>query len=195
MIALLPGSRHKELIRILPPMLRAALVILKQQPETQFVLVVAPNRDPREADQIIAAGKYDEQLRNSLRVIHHQTRDALAAANVAAVASGTATLEAALLETPLVIVYKESFANWHILGSLITAEHYGLVNLIAGRRVATELIQNDFTGESLGRELLSLLRPDRNAAMRADLKTVAERLGEGGASGRAAQTILDFIGG
>src|SRR5437879_4946269 len=90
MIALLPGSRHKELIRILPPMLRAALVILKQQPETQFVLVVAPNRDPREADQIIAAGKYDEQLRNSLRVIHHQTRDALAAANVAAVASGTA---------------------------------------------------------------------------------------------------------
>src|SRR5207253_8628576 len=151
MIALLPGSRHKELIRILPPMLRAALVILKQQPETQFVLVVAPNRDPREADQIIAAGKYDEQLRNSLRVIHHQTRDALAAANVAAVASGTATLEAALLETPLVIVYKESFANWHILGSLITAEHYGLVNLIAGRRLATELIQNDFTGESLGR--------------------------------------------
>src|SRR5256886_14078642 len=73
-VALLPGSRHKELIRILPPMLAAALVILKQQPETQFVLVVAPNRDPKEADQIIAAGKYDEQLRNSLRVIHHQTR-------------------------------------------------------------------------------------------------------------------------
>ena len=175
------------------PLFRAALVILKQQPETQFVLVVAPNRDPREADQIIAAGKYDEQLRNSLRVIHHQTRDALAAANVAAVASGTATLEAALLETPLVIVYKESFANWHLLGSLITAEHYGLVNLIAGRRLATELIQNNFTGESLGRELLELSEPERNAAMRAELKGVAERLGEGGASRRAAEAILCFV--
>ena len=97
------------------------------------------------------------------------------------------------MKTPLVIVYKESLANWHVLGSLIAVEHYGLVNLIAGRRLATELIQNDFTGESLGRELLSLLEPDRNAAMRAELKGVAERLGEGGASRRAAEAILDFM--
>jgi lipid-A-disaccharide synthase len=89
-------------------------------------------------------------MKESLTVIHHQTRDALAAADAAAVASGTATLEAALLGIPTVIVYKESALNWHTLGNLITAEHYGLVNLIAGRRLATELMQDDFTGESLG---------------------------------------------
>ena len=192
-VALLPGSRRKELVRSLPPMLDAADFILQRRPDIQFVLVVAPNRHPKEAEQIIAGGKHDQRLQNSLHVIHQQTSDALAAADVAAVASGTATLEAALLETPLVIVYKESFANWHLLGSLITAEHYGLVNLIAGRRLATELIQNNFTGESLGRELLELSEPERNAAMRAELKGVAERLGEGGASRRAAEAILCFV--
>ena len=194
LFALLPGSRHKELVRILPPMLAAADFILKQRIDAQFVLVVAPNRNPAEAENIFEAGKPSAELKSALRVIHHETRDALAAADVAAVASGTATLEAALLETPLAIVYKESFLNWHVLGSMITAEHYGLVNLIAGRRLATELIQNDFTGESLGRELLALLDSDRNAAMRAELRSVKEKLGEGGASQRAATAILDFVG-
>jgi lipid-A-disaccharide synthase len=192
--ALLPGSRHKELVRILPPMLAAADFVLKQRADAQFVLVVAANRNPAEAETILAAGADSAELKKALRVIHHETRDALAAADVAAVASGTATLEAALLETPLAIVYKESFFNWHMLGSMITTEHYGLVNLIAGRRLATELIQNDFTGESLGRELLALLDPNRNAAMRAELRNVKEKLGEGGASQRAAKAILDFIG-
>src|SRR5438876_4147632 len=191
-VALLPGSRHKELIRILPPMLDAALVISKQRPEVQFAVVVAPNRDPNEADEIICGG-YDSSFKNSLRVVHHETREALAAADAAAVASGTATLEAALLGTPLAIVYKESFLNWHILGRLITAEHYGLVNLIAGRRVATELMQNELNGERLGQELLALLDPDRNRAMRDELKRVAQKIGAPGASSRAAQAILEFM--
>ena len=100
---------------------------------------------------------------------------------------------AALLGTPLVIVYKESTINWHALGSLITTEHYGLVNLIAGRRLATELIQDQLNGASLARELLELLDPERNAAMRGELKEVAEKIGDEGASDRAAQAILDFI--
>src|SRR5205814_3903742 len=131
---------------------------------------------------------------DSLRIIHHQTREALAAGDVAAIASGTATLEAALLSTPMVIVYKESTVNWHALGSLITTEHFGLVNLIAGRRLAAELIQDDFTGESLARELLRLLDPKSNAAMRAELREVAQQIGEPGASDRAARAILQFIG-
>jgi len=193
-IALLPGSRHKELIRILPPMLDAALVISKQRPEVQFVVVVAPNRDPKEADEILC-GAYDSSFKNSLPVVHHETREALTAADAAAVASGTATLEAALLGTPLVIVYKESFLNWHILGRLITAEHYGLVNLIAGRRLATELIQDNLNAEALARELLALLDPTRNQSMREELHAVADKLGEPGASRRAAQAILQFIPG
>lgn len=192
-LALLPGSRHKELVRILPPMLDAADLISNERAEVQFVLVVAPNRDPAEARGIIAKGEYDFGFKESLHLVHHETREALAAADAAAVASGTATLEAALLGTPLVIVYKESAINWHTLGSLITSEHYGLANLIAGRRIVTELIQNQLNGPSLAAELLSLLEPERNAAMRSELKGVAEKIGEPGASNRAARAILDFV--
>ena len=192
-IGLLPGSRHKEFVRILPPMLDAATMIQRDHPEIQFVVVVAPNRDIAEAKKIINQSKLEQATEDSLTVIHHQTRDALFAADAAAVASGTATLEAGLLGVPTVIVYKESALNWHTLGSLITAEHYGLVNLIAGRRLATELMQDEFTGETLARELISLLEPKRNAAMRAELKEVMKKIGEPGASRRAAQTILDFV--
>ena len=156
-------------------------------------MVVAPNRNLDEAEAIIADGEYSSSFTDSLHLVHHETREALAAADAAAVASGTATLEAALLGTPLVIVYKESALNWHTLGSLITAEHYGLANLIAGRRVVTELIQDQLTAESLAQELLSLLERNRNAAMRAELKGVVEKIGEPGASSRAAQAILNFI--
>jgi lipid-A-disaccharide synthase len=190
-IALLPGSRHKELVRILPPMLDAAAIVSTQQPEVQFVVVVAPNRDPKEAHEIIS-GRGDS-LPAELRVIYHETREALAGADAAAVASGTATLEAALLGTPLVIVYKESFVNWHVLGSLINVEHYGLVNLIAARRIVSELMQNDLNGEVLARELLDLLDPVRNQTVRVELNAVAERLGSGGASQRAAEEILKFL--
>lgn len=191
-VALLPGSRHKELVRILPPLIEAAALVAKQRSDAQFVLVVAPNRDPAEARDIIEKG-YDPAFKTSVHLVHHETREALAAADVAAVASGTATLEAALLGTPLVIVYKESAINWHTLGSLITAEHYGLANLIAGRRIVTELIQNQLNGPDLAAELLSLLEPSRNAAMRSELKSVAEKIGDPGASARAAQVILKFL--
>lgn len=189
-VALLPGSRHKELVRILPPMLDAARLIRRERRDAQFVLVIAPNRDVEEARQIVAA---HQLAADSLRIIHHQTREALATADVAAVCSGTATLEAALLGTPMVIVYKESAVNWHALGSLISTDHFGLVNLIAGRRVATELMQDQFTGESLSAELISLLDPDRNAAMRSEFKEVMKRIGESGASARAAKAILEFV--
>src|SRR5438477_2946598 len=192
-VGLLPGSRHKELVRILPPMLEAISPVQERRTDAQFVVVVAPNRDLDEAKQIAAAHAPASLPIDSLRIIHQQTREALAACDVAAIASGTATLEAALLGTPTVIVYKESAMNWHALGSLITTEHFGLVNLIAGRRLATELIQDDFTGETLAGELNSLLDPDRNLAMRAELKEVMRRIGEPGGSGRAAKVILEFM--
>ena len=189
-ISLLPGSRHKELARILPPMIDAAANISKQRTDIQYVLVIAPNRDPNEAQEIISA--HDPRLAN-LRLIHHETREALAASDAAAIASGTATLEAALLGTPMVIVYKESPINWHVLGKLINVENYGLVNLIAGRTVVTELMQQDCNGERMAKELLDLLPPERNSSLRGDLQRIAGRLGETGASQRAAEKILSFI--
>ena len=188
-ISLLPGSRHKEVARILPPMLAAAQAIALQRDDVQFVVVVAPNRDPNEAEQIISSSNSQPA---TLHLIHHETREALAASDVAAIASGTATLEAALLGTPMVIVYKESPINWHLLGKMIKVEHYGLVNLIAERRVAPELMQNDCNGERMAKELLEMLNSDRQYAIRAELQSVTDKLDAGG-SQRAAQKILSFI--
>ncbi|MGI8995645.1 MAG: lipid-A-disaccharide synthase [Pyrinomonadaceae bacterium] len=192
LIALLPGSRRKELLRILPPMLDAARFILRGRPAAQFVLPLAPTRTREETAPIIAAAGGDA-LARALLVTEQETREALAAADVAAVASGTATLEAAITGTPLVVVYQESKLNWHTLRGLIDVEHFGLVNLIAGERLAPELLQYEFTGETLARELLKLLEPERNATTRARLSEAITQLGAGGASERAAAAILRAV--
>ena len=132
-------------------------------------------------------------LPSCLHIVSESSREVLAASDVAAIASGTATLEAAILGTPMVIVYKESAINWHTLGRLITIDHFGLVNLVAGERVATELMQDDLNGETLAAELLTLLDPQRNKEMRRQLQDVAQSLGEGGASKRAAARVLEFL--
>jgi len=189
-IALLPGSRHKELARILPHMLEAAQIISRTRPDAQFVVALAPNRSPTEAVPLIAAAMSTDSSVPALRLVEHETREAVAAADAAAVASGTATLETALLATPLVVVYKESFLNWNILGRLITTEHYGLVNLVAGSRLAPELMQHDFTPARLAEELLKLLDEEQNQTMRTRLREATARLGTGGASTRAADAVL-----
>lgn len=188
-ISFLPGSRLKELQRIVPPMLAAVKEINHKRPDVQCVLCVAPSRTIEETRQIIARQNGDMGF-ETFKIIHGETREALAASDASAVASGTATLEAAIVGTPMVIVYKESSINWHTLGRLITAEHYGLVNLVAGERVVTELMQNDLTGAKLSQELLGLLDRNRNAELRERLKQVADRLGDPGASKRAAQKVI-----
>ena len=193
-ISLLPGSRRKELERILPAMLEAAALISVRRPDIQFVVVVAPGRSSDEIRNIVRTQRATpEPLPSCLHIVSGQSREALAASDAAAIASGTATLEAALLGTPMVVVYKESWVNWNTLGRLITVDHYGLVNLVAGERVATELMQDDLNGERLANELLLLLDKARNEAARARLREVANQLGEGGASERAAECILEAL--
>ncbi len=194
-VALLPGSRRKELLRILPHMIEAAKTIHAARPEAQFVVALAPNRSDEEAQAILdsSLSSNHAELSKAICITHQETREALGAADAAAVASGTATLEAALLGTPLVVVYKESFINWHTLGRLINTEHFGLVNLVAGTRLAPELMQNDFTGDTLAAELLKLLDPAHNAATRARLRDATRGLGAGGASNRAAEVVLRAI--
>jgi lipid-A-disaccharide synthase len=193
-IALLPGSRRLELERILPAMLDAASVMTSERPEAQFVIALAANRSLAEVNAIIEARQRKRaSALGKLTIVQHETREALFAADAAAVASGTATLEAALIDTPFVIVYKESFINWHTLGRLISAEHFGLINLIAGERLVTELMQHDLTGERLAAELKSLLNRERNETARTRLKEAAARLGEAGASGRAARATLEAL--
>ena len=188
LLGLLPGSRHKELTRILPPMLEAATNLSKKNPAFQFVVALAANRQKTEVEEITAKVGFESP--GNLTVVHDETREALAAADAAAVASGTATLETALIGTPLVVCYKVSPHNYHLLRHLISVEHFGLVNLIAGERLATELIQNDLSSEDLAKELEKLLEPQRNEQMRRRLSEISETLGTGGASQRAALAIL-----
>jgi lipid-A-disaccharide synthase len=185
-VSFLPGSRRKELERILPPMADAIRKLKQTRSEIQYVVAVAPSRTIDETKEILSS-------LNSIRIVQGQTREALAASDAAAIASGTATLEGALLETPMVVVYKESAVNWHTLGRLITVPHYGLVNLVAGSEIAKELMQTDLTGENLAHELLQLLDPNRNRSAREELRLVGTRLGEAGASERAADLVLNFL--
>ena len=185
-VSFLPGSRRKELQRILPPMAEAIRKLKAAHPEIQAVIVVAPSRTIEETKQILSS-------LNSISMVHGQTREALAASDAAAIASGTATLEGALLETPMVVVYKESAVNWHTLGRLITVPHYGLVNLVAGTQIATELMQTELTADRLVHELIQLLEPKRNETAREELRRVGSLLGEAGASERAADLVLKFL--
>jgi len=190
-ISFLPGSRHKELVRILPPMLDAIELIAAKRSDVQFVLVVAPSRKPEEATQIVSHHRGAATFLSRVKMVHHKTRDAVAASDVAAVASGTATLEAALLGTPMVIVYKLSPLTYALGRPFVKLDTFGMANLVAGRRVVPELIQADFTPERVAAEAIPLLTdPAKASAMRAALREVREKLGEPGASRRAAEAVL-----
>jgi lipid-A-disaccharide synthase len=187
-VSFLPGSRRKELERILPAMLQAIATLRGARPDVQAVIVVAPSRTADETREILS-----QHGSEPIRLIERQTREAVSASDAAAIASGTATLEAALLGTPMVVVYKESPINWHTLGRLITVPHFGLVNLVAGKEIAKELMQDELTGNNLATELLNLLEPETNRTARETLHSVAEKLGQPGASHRAAELILSIL--
>jgi lipid-A-disaccharide synthase len=189
-VALLPGSRGKELSKILPPMLEAAAILFQKNPTIQFIITVAPTRRREEIEGIINVAREKGLNLPNIVVVENETREALAASDAAAVASGTATLETALIGTPLVVCYKVSRHNWHALRHLISVPHYGLVNLIAGERLAVELIQDDLNGEKLAAELKKLLQPETNRRMRERLTEITATLGAGGASEKAARAIL-----
>jgi len=190
-VCLLPGSRHKEIVRILPLMLGASLEMAKSNRDIQFLIALAASRKEHEVNDAMAAlSAAGRTMPGVLKCIDSETYDALNASDAAAITSGTATLEAAIIGTPMVIVYKTSAINYKLLRPLISVEHFGLVNLIAGKRIARELIQGDLTVESLSSELLRILDAGENAKARADLAEAAEKLGHGGASKRAAEAIV-----
>ena len=186
-ISLLAGSRHKEIVKILPPLLETAALMERRNRDLQFLVPLAPTRRRAEVEDAESVAK---QTPKNLTVVRSETCEAVFASDVAAVTSGTATLETAILGTPMAIVYKTSAFNYKLLRPLITVEHFGLINLIARERLAKELIQDDFTPESLSAELFRLLEPAANQKMRGRLKEVTDTLGAGGAANRAAAAIL-----
>ncbi len=188
-IALLPGSREREIARILPTLLASAQLISDAIPDASFV-VCAPNERAAAHCRRILDGA---DTKGRIRLATDRTYDVLAAADAGAIASGTATLEAAILNLPMVVVYKTSRLNYNLLSPLIDVPHFALINLVAGERLVTELIQGDLTPRRLADEVMELLQSDRNVTVRSDLKDAVEKLGHGGASKRAAQLIQELI--
>ena len=185
-VSLLPGSRDSEIARILPALIETAALMLSKRPELQFI--VALPKGKRDRAESIGIPKCD-----TVHWIESETMDALNSSDAAAITSGTATLEAGIIGTPMAIVYKTSAINYKLLRPLIEVEHFGLINLIAGKRAVKELIQDEFTPETLSDELFRLLDPGVNASVREELRIAAEKLGHGGASKRAADKILNLI--
>lgn len=189
-IALLPGSRHKEIVRILPRMLEAASEIAIRQSEIQFVIAIGQENNLADVENALANVATPA---GAVKVVVNETYDAINSADAAAVTSGTATLETGILGTPLVVVYAGSALNYFLLKPLISVAHYGLINLIAEKRIAKELIQDNLSAKNLSDELFRLLTPEVNSSVRKQLKTAREKLGAGGASARAAAAILRLI--
>lgn len=185
-VGLLPGSRENEVRALLPTMLQAAAQLAKSDPTRQFVLAQAPSI----GDGLIEALSAGSGLK--VHVMRDQPSEAMAMSDLLLVASGTATLQAAVIGTPMVLLYRTSWLTYWIGRWLITVDCIGLVNIVAGRKIVAELIQQEATPQRLAEEAERLLR--NQAAynqMRAALRDVRDRLGEPGASRRAAEAILE----
>ncbi len=183
-VALLPGSRPNEVRRILPVLVRASETVKAQVPRAQFVVARAPNLDDRLFAPLAA-------VQPAIPAPDAQTDEVLAASDMVVTASGTATVQAALHEKPMVIVYRLSPLTYWMGKPLVRVNTYGMVNLVAGERIVPELIQRDCTPDAVASEIVSFLTDDgRAAATRTALRGVRERLGTPGASARAAEAIL-----
>jgi lipid-A-disaccharide synthase len=190
-ISLLPGSRRSEVDHILPVMIETAERV--SQLNAQFVVPLASTISWAKAKIIIRQAS--DRLASSIKLIEHDTYNAVAHSELAVVASGTATLETALLETPLIIVYRGSELNFRLIRPLIQLDTFGMVNLIAGEKIAPELIQHDMNPERLAATIMDFMsHEEKRAAMKEKLKQIRQRLGPGCAAERAAQSVMQAIG-
>ena len=185
-VAILPGSRANEVSRILPDLAAAARLIGRGVPGAQFVVARAPHLD-HGLFEPVSGGNGGARF----TVVEGDTDTVLASADVALTASGTATVQAALHDTPMVVVYRMAPLSYQLARRVVRLDTIAMVNLIAGEMIVPELVQDAFTPEAVAREAISMLTdPDRAARIRAGLATVRSRLGGPGASRRAAQAIL-----
>ncbi len=185
-VALLPGSRAGEIAHHVPPLLRACHLIAKSHP-AQFVLALAPGMGKSQI-----AGFLSPNVQ--LRVVEDATYDALGAADLAIVSSGTATVEAALMDAPMIVIYRLAPVTAAIARWLVRTPMFAMVNLIAGKRVVPELVQKDFTPDRVANEAIRLLdSPEARAEMRRGLAEVREKLGPPGAIDRAAEIIAAML--
>ena len=188
LVALLPGSRANEVTQILPTLVDAASLVRARHRAATFVVARAPHLADRLFEPLARLNGAPA------RVVEGMTDDVLAAADVALVASGTVTVQAAIHECPMVVVYRLAPLTYRLGKPFVRVDTYAMANLVAGRRVVPELIQERFTAEAVADEALDILTNDARAKrMKMELRDVRHRLGERGASARAASEVLDVV--
>ncbi|OED38306.1 lipid-A-disaccharide synthase [Chromatiales bacterium (ex Bugula neritina AB1)] len=187
-IALLPGSRKSEVSYLLPVMLGAAKKIKMKYPEAEFVLPVAETIDPNLITVINAATDIDIEL------ISSTDYDKLAQCDIALAASGTATLELAIMGIPMVVGYKMNPLSYVVVKRWLTIENISLVNIVADKKVVPELLQDEATAENFFTEADALLS-DKEAYLqqKAHLTSVYNQLGTGGAATRLCKIITELV--
>jgi lipid-A-disaccharide synthase len=187
-IAILPGSRHGEVSYHLPVLLDAACRLNKDA-GVQFLLIRASTVERRDLDSIL------ERVPLKIPVVEDKRYDAVNACDLAWTASGTATVETALLLKPMIIVYRLSWLTYTLARMLVNTKHVGMVNIIAGEAVVPELIQDRFTADGILRETLNLLENrDLRDRIVSKLAALREKLGTPGAAHRVANIAISMIG-
>ena len=189
-LALLPGSREKEVAHNLPVMLDAATRLTLSR-NLQFVVAVAPSLDPRWLETTLLECYVG---RATVRPAVNATYDALQHSELAVVASGTATIEATLRERPMVVVYRVSPLTWLVGKWLVEVPFYSMVNILANKQVVPELMQDDFTAANVTAKVEYLLdHPEARETMVKELRALKPRLGSGGAIERAADAVVGVL--
>lgn len=188
LVALLPGSRHREVFSLLPEMIRAAEIIAREKTGARFLLALAPTIDEEEVKKVLPPSEA------RIEVVKGETGLVLRAADLALVASGTATLETAIRGKPMVIAYRVSPLSYWVGRAMIRVKWIGLVNLVAGRSLVPELIQKEATGKKMAAEALRILEDEPyRKAMIQGLAEVSRKLGSPGASERVARMALEML--
>lgn len=188
LILLMPGSREMEIQRLLPVMLGAAKILKQKRPELDFAI-------PRAAT--IAKVILEDSVRQAglnIRLIEGHNYDVMSVADLAIVTSGTVTLEAAMCGLGCEILYKSSPVSFWIAKRVVKIPNIGLPNIVAGRQIEPELLQDDCTPDKIASTALELLEPERFAQLQRDLLEVKEKLGEPGAVKRVAELVLRMAG-
>jgi lipid-A-disaccharide synthase len=184
-VGLLPGSRVAEVSMLVPLLLETARRLAASNPKTQLILAQASSIDDHLLHSLLRESPVP------VSVAKDQASEVMAASDVLLVASGTATLQAAVVGTPMVLLYKTTWPTYWIARLLVMVKWIGLVNLVAGRSIVPELIQDEATAERLCQEVRRLLTDQRAYHdMKDGLRQVRESLGEPGASRRAAEVVL-----
>ncbi len=187
-VGLLPGSRIHEIERLLPPLLASAHLLQKEIPDLQFVVPLAPG-----ISKTILSSQM-ENISFPVRVVEGFTYDVMNVSELLITASGTATLEAAIVGKPMIIIYKVSLPSYWVGRALIRVDHIGLVNLVAEKEIAPELIQKDVNPERIADEASRILRdPILSRKMAESMGEVRRKLGEPGAAQRAAQIVVSLL--